>query len=229
MMKRTLMIMALPVLLTGCTSSWDMQGVDPKDHYKAHPVKNRVETQTQVVTVHFANGRNRLAHDEIDALNSGLSKVSPMAVESVQVMLPAAQMNNEERKAHINKLLRAMGYRKYTMMFEPSDTVQADEARIAVSYAAVVPPHCPDWRTSSVTTYSNTGKGGFGCSAVNNLGAMVADPHDLVKGNDAVYPDAERNSKVIGAYHSGESSTPSGSDSGTATSSTSGTSATTTP
>lgn len=205
MIKRTVLLFAMPALLWGCTSQWDMQGKDPKEHYKVQPVKNRVETQTQMVTVHFPAGRNRLSADERDALKAGLSKVSPMAVESVQVMLSPKQMHNDERKAHINKMLRAMGYRKYTLMYEPSDTVAVNDANIAVSYAVVISPKCPDWRTSSVTTYSNTGKGGFGCSAATNLGAMVADPRDLEKGSDTVEPSAERNSLVLDSYRKGES------------------------
>jgi len=222
MMKRYVVILSMPVLLSACVSNWDMQGIDPKDHYKAHPVKNRVETQTETVTVHFAGSRNRLTGEEIDALKNSLAKISPMAVESVQLMMPPSQMHNEERKAHLGKVLRAMGYRKFTMMTEPSDTVQPNEARIAVSYAAVIAPKCPDWRTSSVTTFSNTGKGGFGCATVNNLGVMVEDPHDLVRGESENAPDMERNSLALDKYRKGETS--SGTDSG----STGSTTATTT-
>ena len=75
---------------------------------------------------------------------------------------------------------------------------ERDHVRIDVRYAVVVPPNCPDWRTSPVTTYSNTMlAGNFKCASVVNLGMMVADPHDLVKGTGDVAPDVVRDSDVI--------------------------------
>ena len=70
--------------------------------------------------------------------------------------------------------------------------------------AAVVLPDCPDWRMSPVTTYSNTHQANFGCATTVNLGLMVADPHDLVRGTGAAGMDTQRNSQVISDYRAGK-------------------------
>ncbi len=57
---------------------------------------------------------------------------------------------------------------------------------------------------SPVTTYSNTHQGNFKCAQVVNLGLMVADPHDLVKGTGDVPTDTERASKAVQDYHAGK-------------------------
>ena len=93
------------------------------------------------------------------------------------------------------------------------------DVQVNVAYAVVVPPDCPDWRTSPVTTYSNTMQGNFQCSQVVNTGLMVADPHDLVRGTGDVQNDTEVPVKAIENYQAGIVPTASsGSSSGTSTS-----------
>jgi pilus assembly protein CpaD len=204
-------MLSASVLLSACTSNWDMQGQDPKDYYKEHPIKNMVETRSESHLVHFNPGATRLTADQIDALFAGIASITPMAAESVQIQMHRNQVNNGGRREHLVKLLRNRGYSKHMIMFEPSEALSRDDVRIDISYAKVVSPRCPDWRTSPVTTYSNTSQGGYGCASVANLGLMVADPHDLERGKGAVMPpDSERNHNVLLKYHANESVAGSG-------------------
>lgn len=180
-----------------------MGGVDPKDYYKAHPIENKVEMRSESHMLHFPAGSARLTEDSVVALAAGLKSFSPDAVETVQVQMKKSSMRTQ-RQQQIARLLTRMGYDKHAILFEPSDTLARDEARLDVSYAAVVGPRCPDWRTSSVTTYSNTQQGGWSCATKTNLGLMVADPRDLERGRANVHPDADRNSAVLMQYHKNE-------------------------
>lgn len=216
-MKKLLIVAALPFVIAGCTPGWDMHGNDPKEVYKKEPVKNTVESRNMLKVVHFPSGASRLSRDGLDDLKAALSSVSPEAVEAVKIQLPASQMKNEAKRQHLTKFLRNMGYKSSLVSFEESDSVERNDARIDVKYAYAVGPKCPDWRTSPVTTYSNTGKGGMGCATVTNLGAMVADPRDLERGNGLVSPDMTRNSIVLENYHDNVSAAPSSGSSSTST------------
>lgn len=194
------------MILGGCSSEWDMYGKDPKDYYRDHPIKNKVERRNESRQVFFAPGSSRLSQSDIESLRGALRHVSPMAVESVQLQVHPSQQGHTARNEYIRKLLRSMGYKPSAVMIEPTDTVKRDEMRIDLSYASVVSPRCPDWRASPTTTYSNTQQGGWSCAYVNNMGQMIADPRDLERGSGASSPDARRNSEVLSGYHSNQGS-----------------------
>jgi len=202
MIRNFLILAILAMAISACTHM-DMQGVDPKDFYAEHPVKNTVETRHMLYTLDFKVDKNRLTGDAMDDLQSALRDISPESVESVTVTLAPSQITNEERREHITKLLRYMGYPRKAIRFESVKGTRIREAHLDIAYASVVAPHCPDWRTSPVTTYSNTQNANFGCASTVNLGLMVADPRDLERGTGNVTPDAERNSAVIRNYRSG--------------------------
>jgi len=212
MIRNFLILAALAMAISAC-SNLDMQGVDPKDFYAEHPVKNTVETRHMLYTLDFRVDRNRLTSDAIDDMHSALRDISPEAVESVMVRIAPSQAANEERREHIIKLLRYMGYPRKVVHFESLKGTRAREAHLDIAYAAVVLPHCPDWRTSPYLTYSNTHNANFGCASTVNLGLMVADPRDLEKGTGNVTPDSERNSTVIRNYRSGIVAEPAASSS----------------
>lgn len=194
------------VLLSGCVSNWDMQGHDPKDYYAEHPIKNQLETRNISARVHFNSKEQRLSGDEIDKLRADLHGISPMAAESIVVQAMPLDMKNEARKQSMTKLLRSMGYTKPKIKFIQSPLLGRDTMEVDITYMTVVLPDCPDWRMSPVTTYSNTHQGNFKCAHETNLGLMVADPHDLVRGTgEAVTPDSERSSIVLQQYRSGKS------------------------
>lgn len=217
-----MLIVALP--LAGCTQ-FDMQGYDPKDYYAKHPIENRVETRTAEVATQFMPGHNRLTADAVSQVRGGLREFSPHAVESARIVLHPSQQYNSARRDHLTRLLRSMGYAPGLIAFDTSDALTRDGVDIVVDYASVVSPRCPDWRTSPVTTYSNTSQAGYGCATVTNLGLMVADPRDLEKGHGTTAQDTNRSSVVIQQYRSNqaiiESSSGGGSSSKSSSSSSS--------
>ena len=182
--------LTLPLLaFSACSPTMDMQGEDPKEYYAEHPIKNTIETRVQTVTLQYDPGEQRLSADERERLSDSLHKISMLAIQSIQVSFAGTDTAaNEERKKHLTKLLRNMGYSKGQYIYEPSSLLKSDEVKLVIIYAIVKPPeHCPDWRTSPITTHSNTTQGNYGCATQVNLGLMIADPHDLVRGTDEEY------------------------------------------
>jgi len=196
----------------------DMQGMDPNEYYAQHPIQNKLETRRLLLVVHFMPGDGALSDEERDKLRDGLRPISPPAVDSIIIRLAQADRYDQERKTALAKLLSRMGYGKMNIQFEPSASVSRGTASIDVAYLAVVPPDCPDWRTSPVTSHSNMWQGNFKCSQVVNLGLMVADPHDLARGTGDVPISTERSSKSIQDYNNSKDFMPGTLTAGTAAS-----------
>jgi pilus biogenesis lipoprotein CpaD len=203
MMLKTLPCMML-LALGACSSTMDLQGLDPVDYYAQNPKKNKVDTRTETVTVYVApavGGRSGAAEN---ALQKQMPRVSMAAVDSIQVELSPHDMKDTKRRAYIAKLLRHLGYDKGDVMFEPSDSVRNLHANITMIYAVVVSPDCPDWKRSPNNTHSNTRQGNFECANEVNIGLMVEDPRDLEQGAGAVRMDTTRAARAIQTYREGD-------------------------
>jgi pilus biogenesis lipoprotein CpaD len=211
---RLLMVSALSMSVAACMASKDMQGVDPKDYYAEHPIKNKVETRDVAYVVRFAPGSPDLTSNAHDRLVSALRVASPMAANSVLIQFAQADKLSDARSKSLATALHHMGYGKDMMQFEPSTTLARNEVRIDILYSAIIAPDCPDWRASPNTTYSNTSQGNFKCATEVNTGLMVADPHDLVRGTGDVEMDSERAAKAVEEYRGGTSSKGTASSSG---------------
>ena len=76
-------------------------------------------------------------------------------------------------------------------------------ARVVVTRASATVPGCPDWSAKSDANYNNATSPGYGCSINGNLAAMVANPEDLVKGQQGTGETVILTStKAIEAYRS---------------------------
>ncbi len=183
------------LLAAGC-SSMDMQGQDPKAYYDAHPTKNLVAHNTLDVNVGFVGTAATLPARDIASLNSKLAPVNRDAVESLNI--EASPTVNTMQRAYLAKIMRQMGIFAKPV-FETSDGLENGEAILHVAYAAVQLPDCPNWKSSSVTTYSNTKQSNMGCATTTNLGLMIADPRDLERGASAGHlsPNADRSADAV--------------------------------
>ena len=62
--------------------------------------------------------------------------------------------------------------------------VQPGNVRVVITRSDAYVPGCPDWSAQSDMNYNNAASPGYGCSNNSNLAAMVADPEDLIRGQD---------------------------------------------
>ncbi len=192
-------------MLTACVPHWDMQGHNPKDYYAENPIENKVETRYITQALRFQG-------DDMDAasrqsLHGQVAQISDMAVESVEVQVHPTQVKNEARNERIRRIITKTGISKRLVTTVAAEDVPFGEANVQIAYAAVVSPRCPDWRSGSVTAYSNMRySGNISCATRTNLGLMVADPRDLVQGTGDPAPDTQSATKAIQDYRSGGAS-----------------------
>ncbi len=84
--------------------------------------------------------------------------------------------------------------------------VNAAERRAVLTYVFYVarPPQCGTWTTDISNNWDNAPSEHFGCATQRNLGAMVANPRDLIRLPDDLGRDGGRSSDVINKYQRGQ-------------------------
>ncbi len=70
-------------------------------------------------------------------------------------------------------------------------------------YVATASP-CGDWSGVTGRQYRNLRTPNMGCATMNNLAAMVADPHDLVAPSETDPRDGQAAVRAIGLYREGQ-------------------------
>ncbi|MEZ5680300.1 MAG: CpaD family pilus assembly protein [Erythrobacter sp.] len=62
--------------------------------------------------------------------------------------------------------------------------INPGQARIVISRTSASVPGCPDWSARSDINYNNATYPNYGCAVNSNMAAMVANPEDLVHGQE---------------------------------------------
>lgn len=75
--------------------------------------------------------------------------------------------------------------------------------KIVLGRYIVIPPACPDWSKRADGDPANRRSSNFGCANTVNLGLMVADPGDLVRGRAAGPADGAVGARRYKSYREG--------------------------
>lgn len=75
--------------------------------------------------------------------------------------------------------------------------------KIVLGRYIVIPPDCPDWTKRADGDSANRRSSNFGCANAVNLGLMVADPGDLVRGRAAGPADGATGARRYKSYREG--------------------------
>jgi pilus assembly protein CpaD len=79
--------------------------------------------------------------------------------------------------------------------------VAPGSVRVIVSRATASVPGCPNWRKAKLSGDPISTDSNFGCATNSNLAAMIADPNDLVLGQEVeAGGDPRLSEKVVKAY-----------------------------
>ncbi|MFZ1743407.1 MAG: CpaD family pilus assembly protein [Pontixanthobacter sp.] len=79
--------------------------------------------------------------------------------------------------------------------------VQPGNLRVVLTRSTASVPGCPNWSAKSDMNYNNATSPGYGCSINGNLAAMIANPEDLIKGQEGTGETVVSTSnKAINSY-----------------------------
>ncbi|MBC8268512.1 MAG: hypothetical protein H8E36_07180 [Rhodospirillaceae bacterium] len=179
------------------------------------PQVNQVQYSHQVS---FAPASAELGRIEGDRLLAFLNNAQAAAKDSFYLVsgnpeTPAAL--SDARKTMVADYLSTFGVAIRTL---PGDfavkSPAGDAVNLIIRRHVVTLPGCPDW-SGDRFTYNNVPTSNWGCASATNLGLMVAEPGDLVRGRDGGYADGEYAATSISNYRKGETKSLSPEDVGT--------------
>jgi pilus assembly protein CpaD len=195
-MKRTktFSLLALGLIVTACGGT-DNRGVESIHQ----PVVSRADYAFDVSSDSqgLASGESGRLAGWFEALNLGYG-------DRVSVDVPGGYDPSGTRAAVASVAAR------YGLLIDETAPVTAGDippgaVRVVVSRLKASVPGCNDWSRKTDINYNNHSGSNYGCATNSNLAAMVANPQDLVRGQQgAAVADAASASKAIKSYRDAE-------------------------
>jgi pilus biogenesis lipoprotein CpaD len=176
-------------------------------------------------SVYFATDRSALTAGERDRLLTFLRTVQPSPRDSIRLEGHADERATElynlelaaRRAEQVQAFLEEAGYGDLTVTATalgealpavPSTGPAAWQlnrrVEVVLERYLVTLPGCPDWSRESGTDFANLPFSNFGCATEANLGLMVAEPKDLVRGRPLGPADGIQQAEGIVRYRTGE-------------------------
>lgn len=159
--------------------------------------RNMVSAVKLTHDIHFTVDDGAISSEERSRLKEFVTDISPRYGDVVTIEVDDA---HSAQWATAKSELRDLGLRVSNAQGSYGGLLPGDTARVVVTRYVVKPPKCPDWRKQATPDFDNTQSSNFGCATATNLGAMIADPRDLVEGSEYSGPDAERAADAVRRY-----------------------------
>lgn len=176
-------------------------------------------------TIYFSTDRDDLVGNERDRLIAFLRAVQPSDSDSIRIEGHADERATDlynldlaaRRMATVKRFLTDHGIAGLDLQSssfgERAPAVDGNgepawqrnrRVEIVLERYLVTPPACPDWSRRSGIDYANQPHTNFGCATETNLGLMIADPRDLVRGRNLGPADGVHQADGIIRYREGE-------------------------
>lgn len=181
-------LLALTLALAGCGGTVN-RGLES--------VHQPVVSRTDYV-VDVAEGSNGLAPGERERLEGWFRSIGLAYGDRISVDDPTGSPAAREDVAAVAGRHGILVSRLAPVTAGP---IEPGTLRVVVSRASAVVPNCPDWSRHASPEFVGSGMSNYGCAANTNLAAMVANPEDLVRGEDpAGTIDASTAGKAIKSW-----------------------------
>lgn len=207
---RTAGWLALAALALGACAN---AGDGPRHTPDAHAVE--VERTLYRHTVDFPSDAVSLPAGDRDALLAFLRETGADRTADVLVTVPAgagADGPAQARRIAVMRVLRRYGFnpRRPDPLTDVHDG--GGDVRVRVARYHAVLPDCPNLARTTTSTYTNLPASNFGCATHRNLGLMVANPRDLLRGQEMGPTSGARAAKGVERYYRGDRWIPTDSD-----------------
>jgi pilus assembly protein CpaD len=218
MVIRLFLMLAALLALAACESKPDLP---PADMAKSINVQH-VRVQYAAA---FAPGVSDLSASEVTRLNTFLDQADMLPGDKVFLAAPAGDPLATARTGRIVSLLARHGLGAEPVPLPPGG-VEPNHVVVLVDRYVAVPPACPDWSEDPTGTHDNVTGSNYGCATLNDLAQMIANPHDLVTGEQMGPAEGDPAADSVLRYRTGtvlpfSGSSASGTTSGSSSSSTS--------
>ena len=185
------------------------------------PKKNEVDQAQYRHVVYFDTDKDEVRAEERDRLLAFMTAVSPSDHDNIRLEGHADERANDvynielaaRRISAVKGILVEHGIARVGIQAStfgerfPASLGNHEQAwsknrrvEIVLERFVVTPPACPDWSRRSGLDYSNQPHSNFGCATEANLGLMVANPGDLVRGQKLGPADGVHQAEGIVRY-----------------------------
>jgi pilus assembly protein CpaD len=185
---RVLVMTFMLFVVAGCNATADRTVTEYKKVNKVDFVRFDHE-------VMYRNGEARPSAAEEERLNTFLQNIQAGSGDTVLV----AGGSPEQRKV----LGAHLAYNRLEVQ-EAAANGAPGRVRVVVERYVVTPPTCPDWSKPVGEDSQNSPGANFGCANTANLGMMVANPGDLLRGRNPGPADGTAVSAGIKRYRDGK-------------------------
>jgi pilus assembly protein CpaD len=208
-----LWVSLLGLALTACAPA--RMGPDPNLGWTeaGSPKALEVDRAEYRHAVYFDTDQARISGLEQDRLSAFLASIhaDERATDLYNVELAA------RRNESVDAFLREQGLSDLTVTSSafgeavpavagsgPQSWQQNRRVELVLERYLVTLPPCPDWSRQSGTDFANLPHSNFGCATQTNLGLMVAEPRDLVRGRGLAPADGVHQAEGIVRYRTGK-------------------------
>ncbi|HMO86274.1 MAG TPA: CpaD family pilus assembly lipoprotein [Lacipirellulaceae bacterium] len=200
---RALPLAALLAAAVGLTACGDSA---PEWSPVEAPKTNSVSVVRQEHIVRFDHGRSELSPHQAAQLAEFLGRQSGQGASAAAISVgpgtgPSGIGAGRERA--LRAALARRGYNQVDVVYTGTDTGGVNQAAVSVNRYVVTTPRCPNFSKAPEYNYTNTTYSNFGCASAQNLGVMVADPADLVRGRPEGAQDGAGSVLGIQRYRAG--------------------------
>ncbi len=196
--RRTTLLSVLAIIVTGCAQT-------VADWTPAATTNDLdVKWVTHEHSVSFNSSASALSKQEARSLDRFLGEIDlrPSDRLFVDVGPKSGDVVKDNRVAIINDQLRHYVPGAEALVITGEKGTDRN-VRLIVGRYVVVPPNCPDLSKPSATNPGNFNDSNFGCATQRNLGLMLANPGDLLRGRTLGPADGESLSRSFRAYRAG--------------------------
>ena len=185
--------MATSMTLAGCAAN--SMGTKNTSMYSVHqPV---VERSTYAIDLNSDGGN--LSSDEQGRLTEWFDALQLGYGDRVSVDFgsgyASSATNNAVAKVASERGITISGPAPVT-----AGQVAPGMVRVVVTRSKASVPSCPDFSTDHDRNYNASNHSNYGCSINSNLAAMIADPEDLVRGQENKRLDTNSGKRAVDTY-----------------------------
>ena len=118
-----------------------------------------------------------------------------------------ADFDGQEAASDIRKALHDAGIPWSALAgatYRTGGSPEGDQLILSFTRYVATPSQCGVWSGMRARDYRNLRSPNMGCAVMNNVAAMIGDPHELVEPADLAPRDGEMASRAVERYRAGE-------------------------
>ncbi len=193
--KILVVTLAMTTTMAACSSRTD--NWSPAQSPKVNKV-NWVSFSHNVRPAKLGNGLSTAERDRLDQFTEEVS-----LGYGDQVVIKTPRRHRAKTAAALARYFRARRLDPKIQVIDGNRRRGDDTMTVIVGRYVVTAPKCPDWTKPAGPDPSNRVSSNFGCASISNLGLMLADPGDLLRGRPKGPGDGVAASRLVRKYRNG--------------------------